>query len=93
MRIGSGKSLSDDLRNLPRTRLCFPDMSGNINCMHSKLQLLSHPTHLRVAVPTANLVPYDWGEAMGTGKSEGVMENVGITMLLFRTSQLAHGGC
>lgn len=37
--------------------------------MHSKLMLLSHPTHLRVAVPTANLVPYDWGEA------GGIMEN------------------
>lgn len=44
-------------------------MEGQINCMHSKLQLLSHPTHLRVVVPSANLVPYDWGET-------GVMENV-----------------
>ena len=43
-------------------RLCFPSMQGQINCMHSKLMLLSHPTHLRVAVPTANLVSYDWGE-------------------------------
>lgn len=43
-------------------RLCFPSMEGQISCMHSKLMLLSHPHHLRVAVPTANLVPYDWGE-------------------------------
>ena len=43
-------------------RLCFPSMEGQISCMHSKLMLLSHPNHLRVAVPTANLVPYDWGE-------------------------------
>ena len=43
-------------------RLCFPSMEGQINCMHSKLMLLSHPGHLRVAVPTANLVSYDWGE-------------------------------
>ena len=43
-------------------RLCFPSMEGQINCMHSKLMLLSHPSHLRVAVPTANLVSYDWGE-------------------------------
>lgn len=43
-------------------RLCFPSMEGQINCMHSKLMLLSHPSHLRVAVPTANLVTYDWGE-------------------------------
>jgi hypothetical protein len=26
--------------------------------MHSKLQLLAHPTHLRVVVPSANLVPF-----------------------------------
>jgi hypothetical protein len=38
--------------------------------MHSKLMLLSHPSYLRIAVPSANLVPYDWGEA------GGVMENV-----------------
>lgn len=37
--------------------------------MHSKLMLLSHPNHLRIVVPSANLVPYDWGET-------GVMENV-----------------
>ena len=47
---------------MPNLRLCFPSMEGQINCMHSKLMLLSHPNHLRVAVPTANLVPYDWGE-------------------------------
>ncbi|KAK6361983.1 hypothetical protein TWF730_005688 [Orbilia blumenaviensis] len=64
-----------NLCNLPRTRLCFPDMSGNVNIMHSKLQLLFHLTHLRVVVPTANLTPYDWGESIGTGRSEGVMEN------------------
>lgn len=47
---------------MPQLRLCFPSMGGQINCMHSKLMLLSHPNHLRVAVPTANLVSYDWGE-------------------------------
>ncbi|KAK6507004.1 hypothetical protein TWF481_005460 [Arthrobotrys musiformis] len=65
-----------NLCNIPRTRLCFPDMSGNVNIMHSKLQLLFHLTHLRVVVPTANLTSYDWGEATGTGSREGVMENV-----------------
>lgn len=44
-------------------------MIGNVRCMHSKLQLLAHPSHLRIVVPTANLVPYDWGET-------GIMENV-----------------
>lgn len=37
--------------------------------MHSKLQLLSYSTHLRVVIPSANLTPYDWGET-------GIMENV-----------------
>ncbi|KAL4976101.1 tyrosyl-DNA phosphodiesterase-domain-containing protein [Aspergillus desertorum] len=49
-------------------RLCFPPMEGQINCMHSKLMLLFHPSYLRIAVPTANLTPFDWGE-------DGVMEN------------------
>ncbi|KAI4124280.1 MAG: hypothetical protein LQ338_004900 [Usnochroma carphineum] len=53
---------------MPNLRLCFPSMEGQVNCMHSKLMLLSYPAFLRVVVPTANLVPYDWGET-------GVMEN------------------
>ncbi|TVY49909.1 Tyrosyl-DNA phosphodiesterase [Lachnellula occidentalis] len=60
------KLRSDSAKNY---RFCFPSMEGNINCMHSKLQLLAHPSHLRIVVPSANLVPYDWGET-------GVMENV-----------------
>lgn len=55
--------------SMANLRLCFPSMEGQINCMHSKLMLLSYPTHLRVVIPTANLVPYDWGET-------GVMENM-----------------
>lgn len=49
-------------------QLCFPSMDGQINCMHSKLMLLSHVNYLRIVVPTANLVKYDWGET-------GSMEN------------------
>jgi len=49
--------------SMPNLRLCFPSMEGQVNCMHSKLMLLAHPSYLRVAVPTANLVPYDWGES------------------------------
>jgi hypothetical protein len=49
-------------------RLCFPSMDGLINCMHSKLMLLFHPNKLRIAIPTANLLNFDWGES-------GVMEN------------------
>lgn len=54
---------------MPNLKLCFPPMDGMVNCMHSKLMLLSYPTHLRIVVPTANLTPNDWGEM-------GVMENM-----------------
>lgn len=53
---------------MPNLRLCFPPMPGQVHCMHSKLMLLFHPGYLRVVVPSANLVNYDWGET-------GVMEN------------------
>ncbi|KAH9845083.1 Tyrosyl-DNA phosphodiesterase [Teratosphaeria destructans] len=52
---------------MPFLRLCFPPMDGQINCMHSKLMLLFHPHKLRVAIPTANLLNFDWGE---TGQME-----------------------
>ncbi|KAH8821585.1 tyrosyl-DNA phosphodiesterase domain protein [Xylogone sp. PMI_703] len=66
----------------PKTfRFCFPTMEGNINCMHSKLQLLSHPSYLRIVVPSANLVPYDWGEA------GGIMENAVFLIDLPRLPQ------
>jgi hypothetical protein len=67
----------------PSIRFCFPSMAGQINCMHSKLMLLSHPTHLRIVIPTANLVPYDWGEA------GGIMEN---TVFLIDLPRLSEGG-
>ncbi|KAI4115255.1 MAG: hypothetical protein LQ345_004116 [Seirophora villosa] len=63
--------------SMPNLRLCFPSMEGQINCMHSKLMLLSYPSHLRIVVPTANLVPYDWGET-------GVMENMAFLIDLPR---------
>lgn len=65
-------------------RLCFPPMEGQVNCMHSKLMLLFHPSYVRIVVPTANLVPYDWGE------QGGVMENVQIPHL---SAGLAAGFC
>ncbi|KAK4692668.1 tyrosyl-DNA phosphodiesterase 1, partial [Lecanoromycetidae sp. Uapishka_2] len=67
---------------MPNLRLCFPSMEGQVNCMHSKLMLLSHSKHLRVAVPTANLVPYDWGE------SGGIMEN---SVFLIDLPRVANG--
>lgn len=62
-------------KGLPRVELVFPNMDGQVNCMHSKLMLLFHKDGnrewLRVVVPTANMTDYDWGQ-MG-----GIMENVG----------------
>ncbi|CEJ81309.1 hypothetical protein VHEMI01445 [[Torrubiella] hemipterigena] len=49
-------------------RFCFPKMNGP-GAMHSKLQVLKFPNHLRIAIPTGNLMSYDWGET-------GVMENM-----------------
>jgi hypothetical protein len=60
---------------LTGVELCFPNMAGQINCMHSKLLLLFHTGYLRVVVPSANLVKFDWGDM------DGVMENVRILLL------------
>lgn len=49
-------------------RACCPPQQGLYTCMHSKLMLLFYQDSLRIVVPTANLMPYDWGET-------GVMEN------------------
>lgn len=48
-------------------RVCLPPMNGLVWCMHSKLMLLFHPNKLRIAIPTANLLNFDWGE---TGQME-----------------------
>lgn len=65
---------AQELGSLPRTTLVLPPMQGQVSCMHSKLMLLFHMSGnqrwLRIAVPSANLTDYDWGE-LG-----GVMENV-----------------
>ncbi|KTW28549.1 hypothetical protein T552_01809 [Pneumocystis carinii B80] len=53
--------------HIPNVSAIFPPMEG-ANCMHCKLQLLFYTTYLRVVIPSANLVDYDWGET-------GIMEN------------------
>lgn len=60
--------------NVPRDRIrfCFPPMQA-MGAMHSKLQLLKYDNYLRIAIPTGNLVRYDWGETGG-------LENVRMTM-------------
>jgi hypothetical protein len=49
-------------------RACCPPQQGMYTCMHSKLMLLFYEHSLRIVVPTANLMPYDYGET-------GIMEN------------------
>lgn len=64
---------------IPNLRLHFPPMEGNVQHVHSKLMLLVHPTHLRIVVPTANLIKVDWGETNTNAKGESwqaaVLEN------------------
>ncbi|KAL2815953.1 tyrosyl-DNA phosphodiesterase-domain-containing protein [Aspergillus granulosus] len=59
------RQYESETATMKNLRLCFPPMDGQVNCMHSKLMLLFHSKYLRIVVPTANLVPYDWGEAGG----------------------------
>ena len=71
---------TEDMR--PFLRLCFPPMTGQVYCMHSKLMLLFHPHKLRIAIPTANLLDFDWGET-------GVMEN---SVFMIDLPRLPEGG-
>ncbi|PGH06630.1 hypothetical protein GX51_02257 [Blastomyces parvus] len=80
------RELEKDTKSMGSVRLCFPPMEPQVNCMHSKLMLLFHPGYLRIVVPSANLVPFDWGE------QGGVMENIVFLIDLPRKSpDLANG--
>ncbi|PNS18241.1 hypothetical protein CAC42_7610 [Sphaceloma murrayae] len=61
-----GRDLASDLESLGANVKTYVPSEGT--CMHSKLMLLVHPTKLRVVVPSANMMSYDWGE-------DGIMEN------------------
>ena len=67
-------------QGLLNVRLCFPKLSSD-GIMHSKLMLLFYETHMRIVVPTANLVAYDWGET-------GLMENTVFMIDLPRRSDV-----
>jgi hypothetical protein len=75
------EQILSDIRNcdVPNFKACFPPMDGNIAIMHSKLMLLFHDTHLRIVIPTANLMKTDWGETntdkRGESWQSGVFEN------------------
>jgi len=59
---------------VPNLKLHFPPMDGMIHSMHSKFMLLFGKDKLRIAVPTANMIPTDWGEVENDWQP-GVMEN------------------
>jgi hypothetical protein len=65
-----------DIKNL---KPHFPPMGGKISSMHSKLMVLVHEKYLRIVVPTANMIKFDWGETNKDAKGESwqpaVMEN------------------
>ncbi|KAF2397916.1 phospholipase D/nuclease [Trichodelitschia bisporula] len=69
---------------LPNVRLCFPPQMGPYTCMHSKLMLLFYETHMRIVVPSANLLDFDWGET-------GIMENTVFLIDLPRLGQTSNG--
>lgn len=78
--------------NLPGLKAHFPPLKQG--CMHSKLMLLFHPTHLRVVVPTANLMKVEWGETGQRAEVEGtwqpgVLEN---TVFLIDLPRREDGG-
>ena len=72
----------EETLSMKNLRLCFPPMPPIANNMHSKLMLLSFTTHLRIVVPSANLVSYDWGES-------GHMEN---SMFIIDLHRIAKDG-
>jgi hypothetical protein len=63
------KRLWSDQATQQGIKVCFPDLpQREFSKMHSKLMLLFYDDSLRIVVPSANLMSYDWGET-------GVMEN------------------
>jgi hypothetical protein len=59
---------------IPNLKLHFPPMDGITHSMHSKVMLLFGNDKLRIATPTANMTPFDWGEVKNDWQP-GVMEN------------------
>jgi hypothetical protein len=59
---------------VPNMEMHFPPMNGMIRSMHSKYMLLFGKEKLRIVVPTANMIPFDWGEVKNSWQP-GVMEN------------------
>ncbi|KAI1924108.1 hypothetical protein LOZ64_000850 [Ophidiomyces ophidiicola] len=74
------QEMTQDFEGIPSVRLCFVPMARQVMCMHSKLMLLFYADSMRIVVPSANLVPYDWGE-------DAVLENMVFLIDLPRKQQ------
>ncbi|KAK3401197.1 tyrosyl-DNA phosphodiesterase-domain-containing protein [Sordaria brevicollis] len=72
-----GEQISDFLNQFPTVRKHLVPVNGS-GCMHSKLQLLKYEDYLRIVVPSANLVSFDWGE---TGDMENIMFIIDLPLL------------
>ncbi|KAL1592700.1 hypothetical protein SLS60_011116 [Paraconiothyrium brasiliense] len=77
--------------NTPNVKPHFPPMRATTT-MHSKLMLLFHETHLRIVIPTANLMKLEWGETGKDPKTLGswqpaVLENTLFLIDLPRRSE------
>ncbi|KAJ3301825.1 hypothetical protein HDV03_000292 [Kappamyces sp. JEL0829] len=46
----------------PFLTFIFPPLKGEYGCMHIKLMIMIYDTHVRVVVPSANLIDYDWSK-------------------------------
>ena len=60
--------MRQDFAPVRQARLCLPRLTGAIGCQHSKLMMLFFAEYVRIVLPSANLVDFDWGES-------GLMEN------------------
>ncbi|KAJ4398023.1 hypothetical protein N0V85_006387 [Neurospora sp. IMI 360204] len=72
-----GEQISNSLDRFPTVRKHLVPMNGS-GCMHSKLQLLKYEDYLRIVVPSANLVSFDWGE---TGDMENILFIIDLPIL------------
>ena len=59
-RDGSVAGHMKEIQVNPFVKLIFPPMPSLYGCMHIKFLVLVYEEHVRVVIPSANLVPYDW---------------------------------
>lgn len=77
------RKILQELRDsgVPNLRTCFPPRRGGI--MHSKLMLLFHETHVRIVIPTANMMKVEWGETGQDPKTIGTWQSAVLENTVF----------